>query len=127
MRRVSGGGGGDGASSAGARRDACRELNAEEIAAAHDLAWTQHQKGEGEGEGETEDENTPAHASWQQHVFIHRVIAAEEKHIFVCAKERPPTVVTTLHCGGCGRGHPAMGYPNVCGQCQGRLVRFALS
>lgn len=69
---------------------------------------------------------------WVQPLFIEKVIATEEKHIFVCAAEPPPLLAARpspppLECGGCGSKFASRSYPEVCGRCRNKLVRFALS
>lgn len=114
------------------RFPACDALPAADIAAYADAAWEEHcaPRGGCEGEGEGGEAGPPASArrDWQQMVFIEKVVAMEEKHMFVCALQplqnglRP-----TLDCGACGKSYRSEDYPDRCTRCQSKLARWCLS
>jgi hypothetical protein len=113
------------------RFPACDALSAADIAAYADAAWKEHcasQGGESEGEGDGAATPASAQGDWQQRVFIEKVVAMEEKHMFVCSLQplqdglRP-----TLDCGACGKSYRSEDYPDRCTRCQSKLARWCLS
>ena len=87
------------------------------LAALEDAAWKQH-CGEGVAGGRGK--------AWQQQLFIERVVAMEEKHLFVCGLQPLPDGEPALECGACGRCHASAGHPDRCG-CGCKLARWCLS
>ncbi len=124
------------------RFPACDALSAADIAAYADAAWKEHCAprtgcdGEGEGEGQEKGEGegegaatlASAQRDWQQRVFIEKVVAMEEKHMFVCALQpRQDGLRPTLDCGACGESYRSEDYPDRCTRCQSKLARWCLS
>ena len=100
-----------------ARFAACHALPPADVAALEDAAWKQH-CGEGVAGGRGK--------AWEQQLFIERVVAMEEKHLFVCGLQPLPDGEPALECGACGRCHASAGYPDRCG-CGCKLARWCLS
>jgi hypothetical protein len=116
------------------RFPACNALSAADIAAFEDTAWKDHlvrqprDDGHG-GEGdETSTKTRTSAAGWEQQVFIQKVVAMEEKHLFVCALQPLENgQQPTLDCGACGKSYRSEGYPDSCVRCQSKLARWCLS
>ena len=115
-------------------------ISSDLIITSGDLSQGVGEDGADDGESDSPDaDSEPAAAAavegpWRQSLFIEKVIATEEKHIFVCAAEplkaaqgdedSPPP---PLQCGGCGAKFSSRSYPEACGRCRNKLVRWALS
>ena len=115
-----------------------RQKKLESVTGLVEAAATQN-NGEAERRGD-EKARTRQYAQqreqWTQRLFIQRVIACEDKHMFVCGlqpvdrEEAGATAacgVGVLECGCCGRAYSSVDYPDVCAKCRTSLVRFALS
>jgi hypothetical protein len=104
---------------------ACHALMQDEIAIFEDAAWKQHCQAGGEMQ---RDEMNGSPEKWKQQVFIEKVVAMEEKHLFVCALQQSDDgSIPVLQCGNCGKTYPSSGYPQHCARCQSKLARWCLS
>ena len=114
------------------RFPACDALPPADIAAYADAAWREHcappEGCEVEAEADGGAVAASTEQSWQQRVFIEKVVAMEEKHMFVCALQPPQNGLRpTLDCGACGKSYRSEDYPDRCTQCESKLARWCLS
>lgn len=111
-----------GGADAAPRFPACHPLTPAQISALEDEAWKQHCGVAADGDGDA------GGTAWEQQLFIEKVIAMEEKHLFVCALQPLPNEEQpTLECGACGKSYSSEGYPDSCVRCKSKLVRWCLS